>query len=124
MNKFNIKRSRKGRKTVKTNLHFRIVVNNFLYVIILPCPVNIVGDVERICPHGSQSDGGDLVGDVPGVSEAGDQLELQEPGDVDHEAEEERGQGVHQHPGYAGARELQLAVGQGSKHHILSQQFH
>ena len=74
--------------------------------------MNIVGDVERICPHGSQGDGGDLVGDVPGVSEAGDQLELQEPGDVDHEAEEERGQGVHQHPGHAGGREFQLAISQ------------
>ena len=80
----------------------------------VPCPVDIVGDVDRICPHRGQSDGGDLVGDVSGVSEAGDQLQLQQPGDVDHEAEEERGQGVHQDPGEAGAGELQLAVGQRS----------
>ena len=80
--------------------------------------MNIVRDVERICPQGGEVDGGDLVCDVPGVSEAGDQLELQEPGDVDHEAEEERGQGVHQDPGHAGARELQLAVGQGSENQI------
>ena len=123
MNKFNIKRSRKGRKTVKTNLHFRTVIAIFCMSLFVPCPVNIVGDVEGICPHGSQGDGGDLVGDVPGVSEAGDQLELQEPGDVDQEAEEERGHGVHQHPGHAGARELQLAVDQGSEDQIMSSQF-
>ena len=51
--------------------------------------MEIVGDVEGVCPHGCRDDSSDLMGDVPGVSEACDQLELQEPGDVNGEAEEE-----------------------------------
>ena len=77
--------------------------------------MEIVGDVEGVSPHGCRDDSSDLMGDVPGVSEAGDELQLQEPGDVDAEAEQQRGQGVHQRPGHPGGRQLQLAVGQGSE---------
>ena len=77
--------------------------------------MEIVGDVEGVCPHGCRDDSSDLMGDVPGVSEAGDELQFQEPGDVDTEAEQQRGQGVHQRPGHPGGGQLQLAVGQGSK---------
>ena len=91
MNKFSIKSSKKGRKTVKRNLHYTLdnKKRTFNWSLVVPRPVQIIGDVNRICPHGGQSDGGDLVGDIPGVSEARDKLELQEPGDVDREAEEE-----------------------------------